>query len=213
MSIIRGSTVTCSDTSIISSTCVHNTMLLIALCIVLGRRCSPGSSLRWLHGGRHAQNSQVRRDIFIPCLQEEPQGKGKPIYTSATTTPGTFVSSLPLSFPQIISCILHYYSSLYIYTTFHYYFSFSPILTLSFLSSLSPSLYSPLPLQLRLLYECCPMAYIIEQAGGKASSGVKPILDIQPTNIHQRAPIFIGSVENVDDYMKIRAECNKAEKK
>ena len=57
------------------------------------------------------------------------------------------------------------------------------------------------------------MAYIIEQAGGKASSGVKPILDIQPTDIHQRAPIFIGSVENVDDYLRIRDECNKAEKK
>ena len=57
------------------------------------------------------------------------------------------------------------------------------------------------------------MAYIIEQAGGKASNGVKPILDIQPTSIHQRAPIFIGSVENVDDYLKIRDECNKAGKK
>ena len=57
------------------------------------------------------------------------------------------------------------------------------------------------------------MAYIIEQAGGKASNGLKPILDIQPTNIHQRAPIFIGSVENVDDYLKIREECDKAEKK
>jgi fructose-1,6-bisphosphatase I len=67
--------------------------------------------------------------------------------------------------------------------------------------------------KLRLLYECCPMAYIIEQAGGKASNGVKPILDIQPTSIHQRAPIFIGSVENVDDYLKIRDECNKAGKK
>lgn len=57
------------------------------------------------------------------------------------------------------------------------------------------------------------MAYIIEQAGGKASDGTKPILDIQPTNIHQRAPIFIGSTENVDDYLKIREECDKAGKK
>ena len=64
-------------------------------------------------------------------------------------------------------------------------------------------------LQLRLLYECDPMAYIIEQAGGKAHSGVKPILDIQPTSIHERAPIFIGSKENVDDYLKIREQCQK----
>ena len=56
------------------------------------------------------------------------------------------------------------------------------------------------------------MAYIIEQAGGKASSGPKPILDIQPTTIHQRAPIFIGSTENVDDYLKIREECLKKKK-
>lgn len=63
--------------------------------------------------------------------------------------------------------------------------------------------------KLRLLYECDPMAYIIEQAGGKAHSGVKPILDIQPTSIHERAPIFIGSTENVDDYLKIREQCQK----
>ena len=53
------------------------------------------------------------------------------------------------------------------------------------------------------------MAYIIEQAGGKATNGVKPILDIQPTGIHQRAPICIGSSENVDDYLKIKEECDK----
>ncbi len=64
-------------------------------------------------------------------------------------------------------------------------------------------------IQLRLLYECDPMAYIIEQAGGKAHSGIKPILDIQPTSIHERAPIFIGSKENVDDYLKIREQYQK----
>ena len=53
------------------------------------------------------------------------------------------------------------------------------------------------------------MAYLIEKAGGKAHSGVKPILDIQPTDIHQRAPIFIGSVENVDDYLRIREQMKK----
>lgn len=66
--------------------------------------------------------------------------------------------------------------------------------------------------KLRLLYECVPMAYIIEQAGGKATNGKKPILDIQPTSIHQRAPIFIGSQENVDDYLKVQEECDKKAK-
>ena len=53
------------------------------------------------------------------------------------------------------------------------------------------------------------MAYIIEKAGGKATTGVKPVLDLQPTTIHARAPIFIGSVENVDDYLRVREECQK----
>ncbi|KAL5482146.1 hypothetical protein EMCRGX_G022435 [Ephydatia muelleri] len=60
--------------------------------------------------------------------------------------------------------------------------------------------------KLRLLYECNPMAFIIEQAGGKATDGKKAVLDIQPTSIHQRAPIFIGSKDNVDDYLRIREE-------
>ncbi|MNR28244.1 Fructose-1,6-bisphosphatase class 1 [compost metagenome] len=47
--------------------------------------------------------------------------------------------------------------------------------------------------KLRLLYECNPMAFIIEQAGGKASTGFDRILDIQPTELHQRVPVFIGS--------------------
>ena len=53
------------------------------------------------------------------------------------------------------------------------------------------------------------MAYIIEQAGGMASNGVIPILDIVPTNIHDRSPIFIGSEENVKDYLKIQEEHDK----
>lgn len=53
------------------------------------------------------------------------------------------------------------------------------------------------------------MAYIVEMAGGKAHSGVKPVLDIQPTDIHQRAPIFMGSTENVDDYLRIQEQFKK----
>lgn len=47
--------------------------------------------------------------------------------------------------------------------------------------------------KLRLQYECNPMAFLIEAAGGKASSGSGNILDIAPTELHQRTPIFIGS--------------------
>jgi fructose-1,6-bisphosphatase I len=58
--------------------------------------------------------------------------------------------------------------------------------------------------KLRLLYECAPMAFIIEQAGGKASDGFTPILDIEPYDIHQRSPLFIGSrkmVEKAEEFM------------
>jgi fructose-1,6-bisphosphatase I len=46
--------------------------------------------------------------------------------------------------------------------------------------------------KLRLLYEASPLAYIAEQAGGYASTGRKPILEIQPTELHQRVPVFLG---------------------
>ncbi len=51
--------------------------------------------------------------------------------------------------------------------------------------------------KLRLLYECNPLAFIIEQAGGKASDGHERILELTPTSLHQRTPLFIGSTEMV----------------
>lgn len=51
--------------------------------------------------------------------------------------------------------------------------------------------------KLRLLYECNPLAFIIEQAGGIASDGFRRILDIQPGSLHQRTPLFIGSADMV----------------
>jgi fructose-1,6-bisphosphatase I len=51
--------------------------------------------------------------------------------------------------------------------------------------------------KLRLLYECNPLSLIIEQAGGKSSDGFKRILDITPTSLHQRTPLFIGSANMV----------------
>jgi fructose-1,6-bisphosphatase I len=52
--------------------------------------------------------------------------------------------------------------------------------------------------KLRLMYECFPLAFIVEQAGGKASSGNSRILDIQPEQLHQRTPLYIGSTEMVN---------------
>ena len=51
--------------------------------------------------------------------------------------------------------------------------------------------------KLRLLYECNPMAYLIEHAGGAASTGRGRVLSLTPTELHQRAPFFAGSPENV----------------
>ncbi|HHT7629030.1 class 1 fructose-bisphosphatase [Pasteurella multocida] len=59
--------------------------------------------------------------------------------------------------------------------------------------------------KLRLLYEGNPMAFLAEQAGGMASDGYQRILDIQPTELHQRVPLFLGSkemVEKAQDFMK-----------
>lgn len=51
--------------------------------------------------------------------------------------------------------------------------------------------------KLRLMYEANPMAFIMEQAGGMASTGSERILDVRPTELHQRVPIYLGSEENV----------------
>jgi fructose-1,6-bisphosphatase I len=52
--------------------------------------------------------------------------------------------------------------------------------------------------KLRLLYEGCPTAMIVEHAGGKATDGSRRILDIEPETLHQRTPLYIGSAEYVD---------------
>jgi fructose-1,6-bisphosphatase I len=62
--------------------------------------------------------------------------------------------------------------------------------------------------KLRLLYECNPLAFIIEQAGGRASDGYNRILDIRPEKLHQRTPFFIGSydmVRKAEEFMKEQA--------
>lgn len=59
--------------------------------------------------------------------------------------------------------------------------------------------------KLRLLYECNPIAFLTEQAGGKASDGSRRIMDISPEELHQRVPFFCGSknmVEKAEEFMK-----------
>lgn len=59
--------------------------------------------------------------------------------------------------------------------------------------------------KLRLQYECNPMAFLMEAAGGVATTGTQRILDVEPTELHQRVPIFIGSknmVEKAVSYIK-----------
>ncbi len=54
------------------------------------------------------------------------------------------------------------------------------------------------PGKLRLMYEANPMSFIIEQAGGMATNGHERILDIQPTSLHQRVAVFLGSKQEVE---------------
>ncbi|AKX59761.1 class 1 fructose-bisphosphatase [Thiopseudomonas alkaliphila] len=55
-----------------------------------------------------------------------------------------------------------------------------------------------MPGKLRLMYEANPMSFIVEQAGGVSTDGVQRIMDIQPTSLHQRVPVFLGSKEEVE---------------
>lgn len=57
--------------------------------------------------------------------------------------------------------------------------------------------------KLRLLYECNPLAFIAEQAGGLATTGRKRILNIEPTRLHQRVPFFAGSKNMVEKAMSL----------
>jgi fructose-1,6-bisphosphatase I len=59
--------------------------------------------------------------------------------------------------------------------------------------------------KLRLGYECNPMAFIVEQAGGKASDGKSRILELETTDLHQRTPVVLGSrlmVEKVESFLR-----------
>lgn len=60
--------------------------------------------------------------------------------------------------------------------------------------------------KLRLLYECAPLAFIAEQAGGAASNGKQRIMDIEPTQLHERCPLFIGNKDMVERVLAFIAE-------
>merc|ERR1712003_127043 len=60
--------------------------------------------------------------------------------------------------------------------------------------------------KLRLLYECAPMSFLAEQAGGKGSTGTGRVLDIVPEQVHQRCPLFIGSTKEVEIIEKFLEE-------
>lgn len=64
--------------------------------------------------------------------------------------------------------------------------------------------------KLRLLYECNPMAMLAEQAGGKCSDGFNRILEIQPTELHQRIPFFCGSMDMVQKVEEFMANAQEA---
>jgi len=59
--------------------------------------------------------------------------------------------------------------------------------------------------KLRLAYECAPMAFVAEQAGGRASNGHQRILDLTPESLHQRTPYYVGSlqmIERLEEFIK-----------
>jgi fructose-1,6-bisphosphatase I len=60
--------------------------------------------------------------------------------------------------------------------------------------------------KLRLMYECNPLSFIIEQAGGIATDGYSRIMELQPEAIHQQTPIYIGSKQNVQKVMDFLQE-------
>ena len=63
--------------------------------------------------------------------------------------------------------------------------------------------------KLRLLYECNPMAFIAEQAGGRASDGQQRMLEVKPEELHQRIPLYVGSknmVEQAEQFMAQHSE-------
>ena len=60
--------------------------------------------------------------------------------------------------------------------------------------------------KLRLLYEANPMSFLVEQAGGAATNGKQRIMDLQPTKLHERVAVFLGSKNEVERATAYHAE-------
>ncbi len=60
--------------------------------------------------------------------------------------------------------------------------------------------------KLRVLYECHPLAFVVEQAGGRASTGTQRVLDVVPASLHARIPLAIGSRVEVELFEKFQRE-------
>ena len=67
------------------------------------------------------------------------------------------------------------------------------------------------PGKLRLMYEANPMSWLVEQAGGAATNGEQRILDLQPTQLHQRVSVFLGSKNEVDHVTQLHLTNKKAQ--
>ena len=67
--------------------------------------------------------------------------------------------------------------------------------------------------KLRLLYEANPMSFIVEQAGGMASTGSQRIMEIQPDELHQRVPVVMGSKTEVERVVAYHQEHAASETK
>jgi fructose-1,6-bisphosphatase I len=67
--------------------------------------------------------------------------------------------------------------------------------------------------KIRLLYECHPLAFVVEQAGGRASTGTARVLDLAPRKLHDRTPVAIGSAVEVELYERFaRGEASPGSK-
>jgi fructose-1,6-bisphosphatase I len=64
--------------------------------------------------------------------------------------------------------------------------------------------------KLRIMYEANPMAFIVEQAGGAATTGRQRIMELQPTGLHQRVPVFLGSRDEVAVATRYHLEADSA---
>jgi len=67
------------------------------------------------------------------------------------------------------------------------------------------------PGRLRLMYEASPMAMIVEQAGGAASTGRERLLDLRPGSLHQRVPVILGSRHEVERLTRYHGEHDRGE--